>query len=51
MRYGWAHLLRQCQNGPHTANKSGISLGENSHNKGRGTRPSVMALKALLGLE
>ena len=49
MGCGWAHWLRRCQNGPHTANKSGSSLDENSHNKGRGTEPSAVALEALLG--
>ena len=48
---GWARWLRRCQSGSHNADKSGSTLGENFYNKGRGTGPSAVALKALLGLE
>ena len=51
MGCGLAHWLRRCRSGPHTAGKSGSSPGENSHNIGRGTGPSAVALKALLGSE
>ena len=49
MEYGWARWLWCCQSGPNTTDKSGSSPGENSYNKSRGTRPSAVALKALLG--
>ena len=51
MRYGWARWLRQFQSGLHTVDKIGSSPGENSHNRGRGTGISAVALKTLLGLE
>ena len=51
MGCGLARWLQRCQSGPCTADKSGSSPGENSHNIGRGTGPSAVALKALLGLE
>ena len=51
MGCGLARWLRRCQSGPRTADKSGSSPGENSHNIGRGTGPSAVALEALLGSE
>ena len=51
MGCGWARWLRQCQSGPHTADKSDSSPGESFHNKSRGTGPSAVALEALLRSE
>ena len=46
-----ARWLWRYQSGSHIAHKSGSSSGENSHNISRGTGPSTVALKALLGSE
>ena len=51
MGYGWARWLRRFQSDPHTADKSGSSPGENSHNRGWETGLSAVALKTLLRLE
>ena len=51
MGCGWARLLRQCQNGLYTADKSDSSPGENFFNKGRETGPSAVAFNTLLKLE
>ena len=51
MRCGLARWFRRCQSGPHTAEKSGSSPGENFHNIGWGTGPSAVVLKALLRSE
>ena len=50
MRCDWACWLRRAQSNPHTADTSDSSLDKNSHNKGRGTRPSAVAFKVLLRL-
>ena len=51
MGYDLALWLRRCQSGLCTADKSGTSPGENSHNIGWGTGSSTVAFEALLGLE
>ena len=51
MGYGWACWLWRFQSGPHTADKSGSSSGENSHNRDWGTGPSAVALETLHELE
>lgn len=49
--YSWAHWLWWFQNSPHTIDKSGKSIGENSYNKSWRIGLSVVAFKALLELK